>query len=101
MAVFWGGQLLKRSIQCRPQPPLKFSSWMSVPYARVFLSLFLKKENDFLTGSLCNRLRCLCFKSLTEVKLGSELAASCPVSCAVLGAHSSPLPQSPIAEPHS
>lgn len=23
MAVFWGGRLLKRSIQCRPQPPLK------------------------------------------------------------------------------
>lgn len=26
VAVFWGGRLLKRSIQCRPQPPLKFSS---------------------------------------------------------------------------
>lgn len=101
MAVFWGGRLLKCSIHCCPQLPLKFSSWMSVPYARVFLSSFLKKENNFLTGSLCNRLLCLCFKLFTEVKLGSELAASCPVSCAVLGAHSSPLPQSPVAEPHS
>lgn len=47
---------MKCCIQCRRQLPLKFFSWMSVPYARVFLSSLLKKENNFLKESLCNRL---------------------------------------------